>query len=193
MKISVPPTRSRLSRRKFLVTSALLLAGGTAPGCAAADRKTVAAPKVGAQLYGWGQYAQRAGKNFNDQLPQVLESLRRSGYDYAEGTLDAQALENNARFADKLKKAGLSPAALYTGGRFHEKEKAAETVQRLVAAAAAAREAGFKIINCNPDPIGRTKTDEELAMQAAALNDFGRGLADLGMGLGIHNLQKRRC
>lgn len=144
-------------------------------------------PPVGSQLYGWGQYYAREKKRLADHLDDVLASLRDAGYDFAEGFLNVGRPEENAAFADKLRAKGLRPVSLYTGGRLHEKGKADETVARLLEAAKVCKKAGFSILNCNPDPVGREKTDDELAVQAAALEKLGKGLLELGVVLGVHN------
>jgi sugar phosphate isomerase/epimerase len=174
------------SRRGFLG----FLAGSVVPVAAVAAATPPAPPavrpRVGSQLYGWGQYYQRDGKNLNDHLDEVFAALRDAGYDYAEGFLDATNPEANLKFAERLRARGLAPVALYTGGRLHD-EQAGEVVQRLLVAAKACREAGFTVLNCNPDPLGREKTDAELERQAAALTELGRGLEPLGIRLGIHH------
>jgi inosose dehydratase len=76
---------------------------------------------------------------------------------------------------------------LYTGGTLHEEGKAAEAVRRILEAAKVCAANGFQVINCNPDPIGREKTDQELTVQVAALKELGTGLNRLGMRLGIHH------
>ncbi len=55
------------------------------------------------------------------------------------------------------------------------------------AAARVCQQAGFVVLSCNPDPIGREKTDAELKTQAAALTALGEGLNQLGLKLGVHN------
>lgn len=176
--------KKRLSRRQFLTAStALCLA--TPLLHRAADRPTP--PLVGSQLYGWGQYYQRAGKNLAEHMDEVLSALRDAGYDYAEGSLDSGSPENNATFAEKLKTRGLKPVALYTGGRMHEKASAEQTVRNIVQAANVCARSGFSILNCNPDPIGREKTDEELKTQLEALKLLGTELSRIGMRLGVHH------
>ena len=66
-------------------------------------------PLVGSQLYGWGQYQDRAGKKLPEHLDEVLSALRDAGYDYAEGNLDVAKPADNAKFAEQLKKKGLKP------------------------------------------------------------------------------------
>lgn len=165
----------------------MALAGLRASPAASAAETATPAPPVGSNIFGWSQYYQRERKNVNDHLDEVLTALHDAAYDYLEGNVDAATPDNNQRFADRLRNKGLRPVCLYTGARLHEADKAAAQVARLLTAAKACQKAGFTLIDCNPDPIGRHKTDGELKTQAAALNDFGKGLHDLGMKLGIHN------
>jgi len=163
------------------LSSAALLAG---PLAGAAERSRIL---VGSQLYGWGQYYQRMNKTVNENLGEVLSAIRDAGYDYAEGSLDMNEPQNNVRFAEQLKAKGLRPVSFYTGGRLHEEGKAREIVRKLLEAAKLCRKEGFSIINCNPDPIGREKTDAELKVQVLALKELGQGLKELNMRLGIHH------
>jgi len=171
-----------IPRRRFL-------AAATALGWVAC--RTPSNPQshagVGTQLYGWTQYYHRAGRDFNSHLDEVLMAIRDCGYDYAEGFLDVNTPDNNTVFAHRLLKHGLPPVSLYTGGQLHDPATAGQTVDRLLAAATICRQLGFTILNCNPDPVGRDKTDDELRTQAAALVQLGEGLQSLGMRLGIHH------
>jgi len=178
-----------MQRREFLVAGAVL---GGSWVLRAADGKKPAPnkpkpPMVGSQLYGWGQYYDRNGRDFTRNLDEVLIALRDANYDYAEGSLDVTTPENNAKFADRLRKHGLKPACLYTGGATHVLGRATETCERIARAAKEAAKAGFGIINFNPDPIGRPKTDRELEIQAEALTELGEEFKGLGMKLGIHH------
>jgi inosose dehydratase len=175
-----------MNRRRFLAATA------AAAGSALAATKPVMAPRlkpplVGSQLYGWGQYYDRDGKKLAEHQDEVLSALRDAGYDYAEGSLDVTTPDNNAKFADRLRKRGLKPVSLYTGGAMHVLGKASETAEKIAVAARAAAKAGFAIINVNPDPIGRDKTDAELIIQAGALVELGEELKASGIQLGIHH------
>ena len=179
-----------LDRRRFLagLGSGCL---GAATGHAAVQVPVVAPrlkpPLVGSQLYGWGQYYGRDGRDLWAHLDEVLSALRDAGYDYAEGSLDIGSPDNNATFAERLRKKGLRPVSLYTGGALHVLGKASESAERIAVAAKAAAKAGFAIININPDPVGRDKTDQELEIQAGALLELGEALKPLGMKLGVHH------
>lgn len=142
---------------------------------------------VGTQLYGWGQYYDREGKKFTDHLDEVLGLVRDCGFEYAEGSLDSARPEQNIAFARKLKEKGLKPVSLYSGGRFHEKAEGFKQLEKITEACRVAREAGFTQLVCNPDPIGREKTDAELETQILILSLLGQELTTMGMQLGIHH------
>jgi len=176
-----------MPRRKFLHASAAAGAAAIVQGAPARaeDAAPLPKPRVGSQLYGWTQYYDRDKKKFDPV--EVMSALRDAGYDYAEGSLDTGTPANNAQLAETMKGKGLVPVCLYTGGRLHEEAKAKETVAKVLSAAKVAGESGFTVLNCNPDAIGRVKTDDELKIQAAALDQLGQGLLKLGMRLGVHN------
>jgi inosose dehydratase len=183
---ALPVGSASLNRRSFLKT-----AGAAMMGCALMSRSELRANAtkipVGSNIYGWSQYYQRDGKNVSDQMDEVLSALRDSGYDYLEAFMDVNLPENNERLAERMRAKGLTPVCLYTGARLHEAQTAGESVRKLLEAARGCKKAGFSVINCNPDPIGRPKTDPELEVQAKALTELGAGLKELGIRLGIHN------
>ncbi len=183
-------TTKTQTRREFIRRSAATLAGALSVGglpALAQDDKPRQKMLVGSQLYGWGQYYQRMNKDLNANLDEVFSALHDCGYDYAEGNMDAGNPDNNLKFAQKLKNHGLKPVCLYTGARLHEDGKAQRNVERIVQAAKSCKEAGFSVINCNVDPLGREKTDAELKVQVAALGELGAGLKALDLKLGIHH------
>jgi inosose dehydratase len=186
-----PVATATQSRREFLgrLGSAVALGALVSPlaGCQATHGQTGSKQKtlVGSNIYGWGQYAQREQRNLD--VGEVISALRDSGYDYLETFMDVNRPEENARFAAQLRAKGLQPVSLYTGARVHEAAKAGQTVAKILAAAKVCQQAGFSVVSCNADPIGREKTDEELKTQAAALAELGEGLNALGMKLGVHH------
>lgn len=179
-----------ICRRRFLRRVSALAALGTIAPSACLHRASAAAGTpvkalVGSNIFGWGQYASREKRPLD--VGEVISALRDCGYDYLESNLDVGRPENNARFAEQLKTKGLQPVSLYTGARVHEAAQASQTVARILAAAKVCQQAGFQVISCNADPIGREKTDEELKTQVAALAELGEGLNQLGLKLGVHH------
>jgi inosose dehydratase len=188
---SLTGSASLHSRRDFIrqLGSAAVLGAAMAPVAQVigAQPQLAAAPKtlVGSNIYGWGQYAERDKKTLD--VDEVISALRDTGYDYMENNLNVGQPEENAKFAAQLRAKGLQPVSLYTGARVHEAAQAGAVVARILAAAKFCQQAGFQVISCNADPIGREKTDEELKTQAAALSELGEGLNGLGMKLGMHH------
>jgi inosose dehydratase len=188
---SILASAAQQSRREFIrrMGSAVALGAVMSPVALgqAAQSQRAAAQKtlVGSNSYGWTQYAQRDKKQFD--VGEVISALRDTGYDYLETNMNLAQPDENGKFAEQLKAKGLQPVSLYTGARVHEAAKAQEAVARILAAATVCQQAGFRVISCNADPIGREKTDEELKTQAAALRELGEGLNALGMKLGVHH------
>jgi len=179
------------SRREFLrqVGTAVALGAVALPvaQARATDSPPTAVQKtlVGSNIYGWGQYAERDKKKLD--VEEVISALRDTGYDYLESNMNVAQPEENAKFAEQLRAKGLQPVSLYTGAHVHEAAQAGAVVTRILAAAKVCQQAGFRVVSCNADPIGREKTDEELKTQAAALSELGEGLNALGMKLGVHH------
>jgi inosose dehydratase len=176
----------RVSRRQFIgalgQTAVLTCAGSALLPARAAEGASNSC--VGSNIYGWTQYFQREGRPF-DPI-EVMIALRDGGFDYLEGFMDLAAPEKNLLFAEQLKAHGLKPVTLYTGGNLHDPAMAKTTVNKILLAAEGCRKAGFFLLSCNPDPIGREKTDAELKTQVSALNDLGAGLKSIGVKLGVH-------
>jgi len=142
---------------------------------------------VGTQLYGWTQPL-----NFPDSPPllerldDTFAAIRRAGFENVESGVDMAA---NDAFRAALERHGLGFASAYSGGTFHIEAEAEASLDMLVGAARIARDAGVRVINCNPSPKagGEEKTDAELALQARMLDRCGAELATLGIRLALHN------
>jgi inosose dehydratase len=180
-------SKSATSRREFLRrlgAAAVGAVGIPVTSGLAAESAATKATLVGSNIYGWGQYAQREKRKLD--VEEVISALRDAGYNYLEANLNVAQPDENGRFAEQLKAKGLQPVSLYATSRLHDAEKGAEVVARTLAAAKVCHQAGFRVISCNAEPIGREKTDEELKTQAAGLAELGEGLNALGMKLGVH-------
>jgi inosose dehydratase len=176
----------RGSRRQFLLSVAgasLLALRHTA---AAFERGGDAVGRDGVALYWFTQLAERQGKPLRDLLPRYLAMTAEAGFSCIEGWLtDCETDESAAALADLVKAPGLAIAGLYSGGALHA-ENAGDEVRSILDRAARAKRIGCPGISLNPDPIGREKTDAELATQASALDDLSAGLREMGLWLGIH-------
>jgi sugar phosphate isomerase/epimerase len=138
------------------------------------------------QMYWFSQLAAREGKTVDDISPQALADIAESGFSGIETNLAKCATDESCQdLSAQLDEAGLGLAGLYAGGPLHD-ENASATVEQILGQARCAKAIGCPGVTCNPNPIGREKTDAELATQASALNDVGAGLAELGLFFGIH-------
>jgi inosose dehydratase len=169
-----------LTRRRFLQVTALSTLAAQIPR--AAEAKPML---IGSQLYVWGQYYAHEKKTYD--LDEILSALRDMGFNYAENSTDPSHLaEVSVSFAEKLRAKGLKPISMYSGGRFHD-EKGVETAEKFANAAKTFRESGYSILVCNPDPIGRPKTEAELETQAKNIALAGAALKKAGVTLALHH------
>lgn len=178
-------------RREFLGATARVAAIGAGAlllgkrADAALSRTALPPTLVGSNIVAWVHYAKR--ENRPVVVEDVMSALRDCGYDFLEGRLDIERVEENVRFAEQSRAKGLRPFSLYAGAELHDASKAEETVDRLLAAAKICQREGFRVVVCNAAPLKREKTDAELATQAAAFTQLGTGLNALGMRLAVHD------
>lgn len=174
------------NRRAFIARAATAaLMAAPALRLVAAEKAKSAKTLIGSNIYGWTQYAQREKRTLD--VGEVISALQEAGYDYLENFMNLAQPEENARFAEQLRKAGMQPVSLYTGGAMHQAPAADATVASILAAAKVCKEAGFSVISCNPNPIGREKSDEELKTQLDAVKKLATGLRALGLQIGLHH------
>ena len=142
---------------------------------------------VACQMYVCSQIAAEQSKPLDDLLDEFLEDIASAGFDAIEWDLNrADTPEKAQSLSQRVGRFGLVISSLYTGGAFHSKDVADRTVAAILRSANAARSVGALGLIVNPDPIGRDKTDAELACQAEALEDLGAGLRTAGMWLAVH-------
>ncbi len=185
------------SRREFLrraaaVTGAVALPGVTGTAARAASRATRAVPgslHVACNQYSWSVFYQREGKDFNQLLNAGLGDVKASGLDGFEPGVGG--LEQIGAIAPLLKKHGLEMRSLYVNSTLHEASEVDKSIEQVLAAAGKAKEAGTRIIVTNPSPIrwggSENKTDAQLQTQAAALDNLGGRLRQMGLTLAYHN------
>lgn len=180
-----------ISRRKFVRD--LAMAGGSivmgVQTVGTAQRKRGRKLHLACNQYPWTVFYQRDNRNFNNELDKGLGELVASGMDGYE------PLANNPQELDRLgpllKKHGLQMRSLYVNSVLHEKDKADESIEAVLAIAEKAKGIGTKIIVTNPSPIRwggpENKDDTQLKVQAAALEKLGRRLKAMGLNLSYHN------
>ncbi|MFB0553827.1 MAG: sugar phosphate isomerase/epimerase family protein [Phycisphaerae bacterium] len=180
-----------ISRRRFVKD--LAIAGGAivmgAQSLGAAQRRQAGKLHLACNQYPWTVFYQRDNRNFNNELDKGLGELAASGMDGYE------PLANNPQEVDRLgpllKKHNLQMRSLYVNSVLHEKDKADESIEAVLAIAEKAKGIGTKIIVTNPSPIRwggpQNKNDVQLKVQAEALEKLGRLLQEMGLTLSYHN------
>lgn len=173
-----------ITRRCFLQTAA---AAATAlPPVARFAYAAEAGLHVACNQFCWTNMYGRKKKDFNANLDAGLAEVRRSGVDGLEPTLGSPAAAEE--IIPLLKKHSLAMRSCYAGGTLHEAAKADAAVANIVATAAKAKEMiDLGIVVVNPAPLGgQGKSDEQLAIQANAMTELGRRLAELKIMLAYH-------
>lgn len=165
-----------LSRRDFLAAGAAL-AAARAPGGGRLHLST--------NSYSWHVFYQREKKNFGADLDAGLADVARAGLDgYEPGIGNPAEIDRLVPF---LKKHGLEMRSIYCGSALHDPVQAEKSIERILSVAERAKAAGTRILVTNPNPIGKPKTDEQLKIQAEALQKLGEKLTGLGLVLAYHN------
>jgi inosose dehydratase len=162
-----------------------LLAGLAA---AAAQAKPGYAPTLAIQTYVWSQHLGRQKKKVADNIGEIIEGCSRAGYRHIELNSEYFAPASAEQTGALLKKFGFDLPVIYNGGPMHTEAGAAQTIAKCIEAAEKAKPFGAKAlnINCNPKAKAERKTDDELAVQADAVNRLAREMKQRGLRLFIH-------
>jgi len=139
--------------------------------------------------YPWMVFFQRDGRNFDSSLDIVLADVAQSGLNGYEPL--ATSADQVDQLAPLLKKHGLEMRSLYVNSVLHKSDEADRSIEQVLAIAGKAKDAGTTIIVTNPSPIRwagpESKTDDQLRVQAVALEELGRQLKAMGLRLAYHN------
>jgi inosose dehydratase len=182
---------NKITRRKFVKD--MVLAGGAAITATrkveAANRKSTSKLHLACNQYPWLVFYQRENRNFNEELDKGLGELTASGYDgYEPLVVNPQEID---RLKPLLKKHGLEMRSLYVNSELHERQKADQSIESVLAIAEKAKNIGTKIIVTNPSPIQwggpQNKDDGQLKVQAASIEELGRQLKAIDLTLAYHN------
>jgi len=175
------------SRREFLRDTVLATAvAGVVTGAAEAGSGKL---HVACNQYPWGTFYAREKRDFNVLLDSGLAEVKASGNDgFEPGVGGLQQIE---QMMPLLKKHGLEMRSLYVNSTLHEASQTDRSIEEVLAAAAKAKTFGTRIIVTNPSPIRwggpENKTDEQLQVQATALDKLGARLKQMGLTLAYHN------
>ncbi|MCL5282447.1 MAG: sugar phosphate isomerase/epimerase [Planctomycetes bacterium] len=175
------------SRREFLKDT--MLATALAGAMAGVGRAGSGRLHVACNQYPWGTFYAREKKDFNVLLDAGLGEVKASGNDgFEPGVGGLQQIE---QMVPLLKKHGLEMRSLYVNSTLHDPAEVDKSMEEVLAAATKAKAVGTRIIVTNPSPLRwggpENKTDEQLKVQAAALDKLGAGLKKMGLVLAYHN------
>jgi inosose dehydratase len=109
-------------------------------------------------------------------LDEIFATTRDAGFHGIELMSQMFTPELAPRTVELARKDGINVPITYCGA-----------ISDAPALAAAAAPAGTVAIDLNPEPIGREKTDDELAVQAANLNSLGEALRKRDQRLFVHH------
>ena len=176
------------SRRQFIggvAAASSVLLGCYGSGAEAAARGL----HLATNQYPWFTFYRRDKRDFNADLDASLAEVARSGVDGFEPLATSPA--DIDRLAPLLQKHGLEMRSLYVNSVLHDPAQVDKSTHEVLAIAEKAKAAGTRIIVTNPSPIRwggpENKTDDQLILQAKALEDLGGKLRDMGLVLAYHN------
>ena len=175
-----------MNRRRFLQKSAL--GAAVAPGLARLNTQASSDVHLSCNLYTWHTYYNREGRNFYSDWDTSLEEVAASGVDGIEPALNSTA--QVALIGQLIDKHGLEMRSIYVNSKLHEADEVQESIETVWAIAGRCKLLGTTLVVTNPNPIqwggDQDKSDEQLRIQADALNKLGRGLRQRGMTLAYH-------
>jgi len=144
---------------------------------------------VASNQYQWGVFYQRQGRNFNADLDAGLAEVAKSGVDGFEPGVSTP--EQAERFGTVIKKHGLEMRSLYVNSTLHVAAEVDKNIATVLAVAERVKPLGTRILVTNPSPIRwgapQDKNDDQLKVQAAALDHLGARVRALGLVLAYHN------
>jgi inosose dehydratase len=173
------------------VSRRLFLAGAGAACAGAAGATPPAGPPLhlATNEYPWGTFYARENRNLAESLDTALGEVAAAGLNGYEPL--ARSPEDVKRLAPLLRKHGLEMRSLYVNSTLHLADKAARSIDEVLAIAEAAKAAGTRIIVTNPSPIAwggpANKDDAQIRFQATALDKLGAALTAKGLALAYHN------
>ena len=180
-------TKTLSNRREFLADAGLTAA---AVLCSPLAVRAAAEPKdelhVSINQWSVGAVRGRDKQNTKIAFDAELAELAACGLNGLEpGMGSADQVD---ALAAQLAEHELGLRSIYTGSNLHDPANVDKELERIVALAKRAKQAGTKIIVTNPSPLPNRqgKSDEQLRTQAAGLNKLGQELAALGVTLAYH-------
>lgn len=148
-------------------------------------------PVFAGQAYVWSQHFSRRGQKMEDHFDEVLGSFNRAGYKTLELVGSPFFAPQFAeRTAGLLRKYKLKVPVVYNGGEMHTEAGAEKTIAATLELARRVKKATRLLeaisFNANPLPQQGRKSDEQLKVQAAAVNRLAEALQREGAYVMLH-------
>lgn len=170
-----------MTRRELFLTAG----AATATACLGKALQS----EMAVEGYIFQQHAQSAKQPLKDEIEPAFRMVREAGFRNIELNPTFFGSEERVRALPLIQELGLRMPSVYVGGPLHEKNAANGTIAKAIELGKLCRPYGCKAIVTNPDPKSGEvpKSDEELDVQAEALNRMGRILAQQGFDLRVHH------
>lgn len=148
-------------------------------------------PTFAGQAYVWSQHFYRRQQKLEEHFDEVLGSFNRAGYRTLELVGSSFFAPQFAeRTAGLLRKYKLKVPVVYSGGDMHTEEGAEKTIAATVDLARRVRKATGLLeavsFNASPLPQQGRKSDEQLRIQAGAVNRLAAELGREGVYVMLH-------
>lgn len=145
--------------------------------------------EIACQQYPWQTFLQREGKEWKKNIAASMEQVAAAGFSGFEPTI--KSIIDIGKIQPFLSKHKLQSHSIYVGSTLHDPEEWEENVAAIVRLSKTAKALGVQIVVTNPDPIRwggkEDKNDEQLKIQAKALDQLGAQLREAGLTLAYHN------
>ncbi len=146
-------------------------------------------PAIACNEYPWSTFLRREGRDLDQELETVLGTLATLGFaGYEPLVRDAAHAIELGRLTAKH---GLAMHSVYVNSVLHEPSEVDASIAHVLRIADALQPLGTRIVVTNPSPLRwgshADKRDDQLIVQAAALNRLGEELDARGLILAYHN------
>jgi inosose dehydratase len=180
--------KSVMHRRHFLKSASAAAGSAYLLYNFPAFANSTKALEVACQWYTWFSYFRREGKEWSKDLDASLKAFTSSGLQGFEPNFEST--EEVEQLQPHLKKHGIWSKSLYVNSTLHEAAEVEKSMASVLSIAKAAKAMGVEIVVTNPSPIQwggpQNKNDEQLKVQAQALDQLGADLRQLGLKLAYH-------
>lgn len=143
---------------------------------------------ISSNTYNWVTFYKRLGKVWGQDMDSDLRDYAKSGLTAIEPNMESVSMAKE--MLPLLKKHGLSMPSIYVNSILHDGNEIEKSINSILDIANFLKNYGTKIIVTNPSPIKwgseALKSDDQLILQAKAMERLGENLYNLGITLAYH-------